>query len=200
MPVGNDSASAFAHLEQRLSYLLERLEASTDQRSGYLGRVEDGLQDILRQLETQHAKFAALAENGSSPAAPADSGVIDIVKRELSGIRFSQSETDRQTQESLEAVHNTLGHVVDRLAMIEGDLRTVRVQPANPQPEVPAEPSYAAPPAPVYAAPPAPSFDAPPAATPEAPQWADMAPQLKPELPNPAAMQEHFDAAPREFH
>ena len=29
MPVGNDSASAFAHLEQRVSYLLERLEASS---------------------------------------------------------------------------------------------------------------------------------------------------------------------------
>src|ERR1700704_2600954 len=37
MPVGNDSASAFAHLEQRVSYLLERLETSTDNRSGNLG-------------------------------------------------------------------------------------------------------------------------------------------------------------------
>jgi localization factor PodJL len=48
-----------------------------------------------------------------------------MVKRELSDIRFSQSETDRRTQDSLETVHNTLGHVVDRLAMIEGDLRAV---------------------------------------------------------------------------
>ena len=30
MPVGNDNASAFAHLEQRVSYLLERLEANSD--------------------------------------------------------------------------------------------------------------------------------------------------------------------------
>ena len=59
MPVGNDNASAFAHLEQRVSYLLERLEASADHRAGNLGRVEDGLQDILRHLETQHATFAA---------------------------------------------------------------------------------------------------------------------------------------------
>ncbi len=127
MPVGNDSASAFAHLEQRVSYLLERLEASTDQRASVdLGRVEDGLQDILRYLENQHATFAALAESKRSTAEPADSGLIDIVKRELSDIRFSQSETGRHTQDSLEAVHNTLGHVVDRLAMIEGDLRAVR--------------------------------------------------------------------------
>ena len=30
MPIGTDNASAFTHLEQRVSYLLERLEASTD--------------------------------------------------------------------------------------------------------------------------------------------------------------------------
>src|SRR5258707_3198787 len=51
MPGGNDSASAFAHLEQRVPYLLERLEASSDQRPGNVGRVEEGLQDILRHLE-----------------------------------------------------------------------------------------------------------------------------------------------------
>src|SRR3982075_3901595 len=136
MPVGNDSASAFAHLEQRVAYLLERLEASAHHRGGNLGRVEDGPQDILRHLETQHANFAALAENSRGVAQPAaDSGLIDIVTRELSDIRFNQTETNRSTQDSLEAVHNTLGHVVDRLAMIEGDLRAARVPPVAPPPE-----------------------------------------------------------------
>jgi localization factor PodJL len=143
----------------------------------------------------------------------------------LSDIRFHQAETDRQTQGSLEAVHNTLGHVVDRLAIIEGDLRTARSQPAFMQsgsarqlsyvaaPEAPLEPSYAistpaaqpmasserfddvslaAASEPVFAMPPPlPAMEAPPLA---------MAPQSRPELPNPAAMQAHFDAAPREFH
>jgi localization factor PodJL len=187
MPVGNDGASAFAHLEQRVSYLLERLEASADHRTGNLGRVEDGLQDILRHLETQHANFAALTASSGSAAAAPDSGLVDIVKRELSDIRFSQSETDRRTQDSLETVHNTLGHVVDRLAMIEGDLRAVRSSPVAP-----AAPQRAAPPIPQSAPPQA-------VAT-----RAAMPPQPKPELPNPAAAQqypqEHFAAAPREFH
>jgi localization factor PodJL len=187
MPVGNDGASAFAHLEQRVSYLLERLEASADHRTGNLGRVEDGLQDILRHLETQHANFAALTASSGSAAAAPDSGLVDIVKRELSDIRFSQSETDRRTQDSLETVHNTLGHVVDRLAMIEGNLRAVRSAPAAP-----AAPQRAAPPIPQPAPPQA-------VATRTA-----MPPQPKPELPNPAAAQqypqEHFAAAPREFH
>jgi localization factor PodJL len=187
MPVGNDGASAFAHLEQRVSYLLERLEASADHRTGNLGRVEDGLQEILRHLETQHANFAALTAGGGSVAAAPDGGLVDIVKRELSDIRFSQSETDRHTQDSLEAVHNTLGHVVDRLAMIEGDLRAVRSAPVAPA-ATQRETSLAS------------QFAQPPAAA----ARAAMPPQPKPELPNPAAaqqhFQEHFAAAPREFH
>ena len=136
MQVGNDSASAFAHLEQRVSYLLERLEASSGPAAGDLGRVEDGLQDILRHLERQHFNLVSLADasrNASAPSPqPLDSGLVDMVKRELSDIRFSQSETDRRTQDSLETVHNTLGHVVDRLSMIESDLRAVRTAPAAP--------------------------------------------------------------------
>jgi localization factor PodJL len=185
MPVGTDSASAFAHLEQRVSYLLERLETSGN-GSGNLGRVEDGLQDILRHLENQHASFAALAETARNVAprdtAPQDSGLADIVKRELTDIRFSQTERYRHTQDSLEAVHNTLGHVVDRLAMIEGDLRAVRSTPIAPPPE----PGPAAPQA------------APQSFTPEASRLATP-PQIKPELPNPVATEAHFEAAPREF-
>jgi localization factor PodJL len=176
MPVANDSASAFAHLEQRVSYLLERLEASADHRAGNLGRVEDGLQDILRHLEAQHASFAPLTESRGSGNAPEDSGLADLVKRELCDIRITQTDRDRQTQVSLEAVHNSLGHVVDRLAMIEGDLRDVRATPVM----APAQTVSA-------------SRPVPPAAV-------AIPPQVKPELPNPAAAEPHFSAAPRDFH
>jgi localization factor PodJL len=200
MPVGTDNTSAFAHLEQRVSYLLERVEAATDQRgaAGNLGRVEDALQDILRHLETQHSNLAAIADNSSrqsfAPPPQMDSELVDVVKRELSDIRYSQSETDRRTQDALETVHNTLGHVVDRLAMIEGDLRNVRIAPAAPMEPAPPPP---APPAPVFVEP-----------EPVAPRMT-MPPMPMPELPNPAASQshfsapapqEHFVAAPREFH
>ena len=128
------------------SYLLERLEASTDRSappSLDLGRVEEGLLDIQRSLERQHANLVSLADTsrsgGSAPAM--DSGIVDAVKRELSDIRYSQSETDRRTQDSLETVHNTLGHVVDRLAMIEGDLRAVRAAPVAAQPMAPPAPA-----------------------------------------------------------
>ncbi|MGY4574143.1 SEL1-like repeat protein [Bradyrhizobium sp. USDA 3256] len=194
LQVGNDSSSAFTHLEQRVSYLLERLE-SADQRSGNLGRVEEALHDIMRHLEAQHAHIASLADaarnvSTSSPQPMMDSGIVDMVKRELSDIRFSQSETDRRTQDSLETVHNTLGHVVDRLAMIENDLRTVRTAPPAP---APAESRMEAP-----------RMEMPraamsqPIAQPKAEAYKPDS--YRPELPNPALAQEHFMSAPREFH
>lgn len=127
MPVGQDGPSAFAHLEQRVSYLLERLEASADHRMGGLNRVEEGLQDILRHLERQQVSFAAMSNPAAGPAM--DDAVVDTIRRELSDIRYSQSESNRTTQDTLEAVHNTLSHVVDRLTVIEGDLRTAQAAP-----------------------------------------------------------------------
>ncbi|BAM86738.1 conserved hypothetical protein [Bradyrhizobium oligotrophicum S58] len=201
LQVGNDGSSAITHLEQRISYLLERLEAANDPRGGNMSRVEDGLQDILRYLERQQATFAALSESRSQRDASHDTGLVDMVKRELSDIRFSQTETDRNTQDSLEAVHNTLGHVVDRLAMIEGDLRNVRATTTQP----------------AVLPPLAPPIEAPmPAARAPAPQAyvepVKAEPAYRPELPNPAAAQpaahivnaaaspSAFAAAPRDFH
>ncbi|MET4725645.1 localization factor PodJL [Bradyrhizobium japonicum] len=192
MQVGNDSASTFAHLEQRVSYLLERIEAASDPRNGNLSRVEDGLHDILRHLERQQATYSALAESRNS-APSADSGMVDLVKRELSDIRFNQAETNRSTQDSLEAVHSALGHVVDRLSMIEGDLRAVRTAPPAPAPQpMPMSTSMSMPMA-------APMEPAPVAREPQQPKY-----DPKPELQNPAAAQQlpqgAFVAAPREFH
>ncbi|MBR1135476.1 MULTISPECIES: tetratricopeptide repeat protein [Bradyrhizobium] len=199
LQVGNDGSSAITHLEQRISFLLERLEAANDPRGGNMTRVEDGLQDILRYLERQQATFAALAESRSQRETSQDGGLIDVVKRELSDIRFSQTETDRNTQDSLEAVHNTLGHVVDRLAMIEGDLRNVRATSSQPAailaPPIEAPMPAARAPAPqTYAEPARPE----PAYRPELPNPATEQPSAQ--IVSPAANQAAFAAAPRDFH
>lgn len=196
IPVGNDSSSAFAHLEQRVSYLLERLEASADHRASGLGRVEEGLQDVLRHLEQQQTLLTAKPERMVSPELALDSTLVDTIKRELIDIRNSQSESERHTQDSLEAVHNTLGHVVDRLAMIESDLRAAR---AAPQPSANATPVAVCPtaphlrpelPNPVQAAPAvrAPTVSAaPPPAPPVAPEAPPIfaASRLIDEMPEP---------------
>jgi localization factor PodJL len=193
MPVGNDQSSAFAHLEQRVSHLLERMESITDSRGNNLGRVEDGLHDILRHLERQQSMFASFNEPRS--AAPSmDPALVDTIKRELSDMRFSQSETDRHTQDSLEVVHSTLGHVVDRLAKIEGDLRSATAaQAAKPAPVAPPiQQAPAARPAMNAAA-----MSAPPAVRPQ--MQNPVKAQAAPSHVEVRAPQAHFDAAPRDF-
>ncbi len=165
LQVGNDSSSNFAHVEQRVHHLLERLELA-EPRDGELARVEDGLNAILQRLESSRPPSFSGRGDVSESSVPSD-GLADTIKRELSDMRFTQMETDRHTQDSLEVVHSTLGHVVDRLAQIEGDLRQR--------------------PAPAAAATPVRHTDE--AAKPQRAVAVQATPALRPEMPNPAASQ-----------
>jgi localization factor PodJL len=138
LSVGGDSSGAMAHVEQRISYLLERLEGSQSSSHGNLGRIEEGLSDVLRQLEHQRTNFSPAGGGDQTDA----HGIVDTIKRELSDVRHSQSATERRTQDTLEALHSTLSHVVDRLATIEGDLRGMQATP-KPQAVAPYAPAAA---------------------------------------------------------
>ncbi|HWW48762.1 MAG TPA: hypothetical protein VNZ94_13070 [Xanthobacteraceae bacterium] len=121
--IGQTDADMFAHLEQRIGSLLERLEASNG-LSADLSRVENGLNEILTHLEEQRSSIEALQRSAAPPSG--EPSAMETIKRDLSDMRHSYGERDRAMQDSLEVVHTTLGHVVDRLAMIEGELRVVQ--------------------------------------------------------------------------
>jgi localization factor PodJL len=112
-----------AVLEERIAKLIEKLNAS-DVRLGHLEAIERGLRDLLVQLES--SRLADLARSAST-APPA----LEALARNLADLR----RTEKKTQDSLEVVHGTLGHVVDRLAMIETDLRRGRGPDAPPLPQ-----------------------------------------------------------------
>ncbi len=67
---------------------------------------------------------------------------MDALWRDLADLR----QTERKTQDLLEFVHGTLGHLVDRLAMIETDMRGKPAPPPNAA--LPPQPGSLAPPAP----------------------------------------------------
>jgi localization factor PodJL len=94
--------TAVNYLEDRIVRLVEKLDAS-DSRLDHLGAIERGLADLLIQMEGQRLS----AERGGI-----DNAVADAIKRDV-----------QRTQDSLETVHGTLGHVVDRLATIEAGIR-----------------------------------------------------------------------------
>jgi localization factor PodJL len=89
--------AAIGHLEDRIATLMQKLDAS-DSRLGHLEAIERGLADLLVHIEDIKASKGAAAE------VPA----VDSLKSEIA-----------RTQDALGAVHDTLGDVVDRLAMIE---------------------------------------------------------------------------------
>ncbi|MET0276871.1 MAG: hypothetical protein ABW198_00940 [Pseudorhodoplanes sp.] len=89
-----------------------------------LGAIERGFADLQARLDSIQV---APPQSVIDPA-PA----VDYLKRDLV-----------RTQDSLEAVHSTLGHLVDRLAMIEGGIREARLAstPAAPMPPSPPAPN-----------------------------------------------------------
>jgi localization factor PodJL len=104
---------AFGNLEDRIARLAEKLDAS-GARFSQLEAIERGLADLLAHMENRGA--------GAATAAPQ----VDGLQRDLV-----------RTQTSLEAVHGTLGHLVDRLAILESDIRETRPQPQPPQAPIP---------------------------------------------------------------
>jgi localization factor PodJL len=131
--------AALGHLEDRIAKLVEKLDAS-DARLNHLEAIERGLAELLIQLE--HQRVPTLGRAGSPPAE------VDELSRDVADLR----QTGKKTQESLEVVHGTLGHVVDRLAMIETDMRgnparlaeSPAIQATAVAPAAPASPKPAA--------------------------------------------------------
>ncbi|MBI1204723.1 MAG: hypothetical protein GC182_19655 [Rhodopseudomonas sp.] len=108
---------AGSHLEDQIVALVQRLDAS-DSRLGHLEAIERGLADLLVHIEEIRAN-----KNSSGLREETSSGVIEL-KHDIA-----------RTQNALDAVNGTLGHVVDRLAMIEKDFRQGNRQP-NPDSEI----------------------------------------------------------------
>ena len=100
-----DNSDAFGHLEDRIVHLAEKLDAS-DSRPGHLEAIERGLADLLVHIEDMRTgKDAGGLRAQDSPG-------VDDFKHDIA-----------RTQDELEAVHGTLGDVVNRLTMIEEDIR-----------------------------------------------------------------------------
>jgi localization factor PodJL len=116
----NETLSSLSEEVRGLSAKVDRVAASStmldpeamkslEQRIAdlpVLGAIERGFADLKARLDSLQ-----VSPQPASDPTPA----VDYLKRDLV-----------RTQDSLEAVHSTLGHLVDRLAMIEGGIREAR--------------------------------------------------------------------------
>jgi localization factor PodJL len=176
---------SLGHLEERIGYLAEKLDASQS-RLGQMEAIERGLSDVLALIEEMRADKAAQSQH-FNPAPAVDELRTNMV----------------QTQDALEAVHDTLALMVDRLATIEKGVRSEPRSETMPEDapappfgklgvrlvsDSPAQPPQVMPPQPVVQ-PPAPTVQAPPLA----PQ---VEPQQPPAPPPPAAPVQPPQVAP----
>ncbi len=102
--------AALGALEDRIAQLIKRLDAS-DARLGNLEAVERGIADLLVHID--QIRGSAGAGTVGATRKP-----VDAIARDVAEIKRSE----RRTQDSLEAVHGAVEHVVDRLAMIESGM------------------------------------------------------------------------------
>ncbi|WP_035830500.1 SEL1-like repeat protein [Kaistia adipata] len=118
---------ALAQLEAQVGALAKQISVGPDPRG--LARVEenlDRLQSLIgssRQDTIEAAREAARATfrefAGSHPAA--DDQLVQALREDMRALQAAAERSDRQTHDTLEAVHDTLAKVVDRIAQLEID-------------------------------------------------------------------------------
>ncbi|MDJ1157981.1 hypothetical protein QNA08_07010 [Chelatococcus sp. SYSU_G07232] len=144
---GSD-ASALDALERQIAHLAARIDELAGAREGgpgigkTLGTLERTMGDIVGHLEALHRGTAAAIEQAAQAAVadtlaglphgdPARIAEIDALQRDFGELRAAQDAADRRTQDTLEAVHDTLERVVERLALLEEDMAGKRRPPAD---------------------------------------------------------------------
>src|SRR5262245_38951344 len=114
-------ARAVQQLSQKVAKLIERLDAC-DVRLNHLEAIERGLAELLVHLARQ--RVPPLARVATPPPE------LDALSHDVAELR----QAEKKTQDTLEIVRGMLGHVVDRLAAVEIDLRGKRASPPDPPP------------------------------------------------------------------
>jgi localization factor PodJL len=119
---GEADPMASRALEEQIAKLTARMDKSN---GGGFSSIERSIGDIQKQLERLNATI--------------DSSAPENIEREIADLRSLHATTDRQTHATLNAVHETLEKVVDRLAMLEDEID------AGPRTRAPARQAAAAP-------------------------------------------------------
>jgi localization factor PodJL len=99
-----------------------------------LSGVEHSIKGLFQQMDSWKADMGAVAENAARKAAAdavtksaamqppvLQSDTVEL-QRALSDMQMSQKDAEQKTAQTLEAVHNTLKRVVDRLVDMEKDM------------------------------------------------------------------------------
>ena len=121
--------AAFEHLERQIAGIAQRIEEA-GQKFGDLSGIERGIQQLTLQVREAREDAAVTAERVARSiaadlvqSAPQGAADVSALKRDLESLHLNHVESDQRTHETLEAVHDTLERLVERLAMVETGAR-----------------------------------------------------------------------------
>jgi localization factor PodJL len=127
---GSRDQIAFDQLERQIAGLAEKIDAA-DQRTGNLSAIERGIQQLTLQVRAAREDAATTAERVARTVAadlastlPHASVDVSALKQDLETLHANHSESEQRTHETLEAVHDTLERLVERLTVVETDVRS----------------------------------------------------------------------------
>lgn len=135
----NADNAALKLLERQIGELSRRLDRS-DENGSALAAIEARIGALVTRVEDTNAIATQAAEEAVRratrdmlrEATSAEPGALGAsVERELTDLRLKQDETGQRTHDTLAAVHETLEHVVDRLAIFEDELSEIRGAPVD---------------------------------------------------------------------
>jgi hypothetical protein len=119
---------ALHQLSRKIAKLVEKLETS-DARLSHLEAIERELAEALVHIVRQHAANRA-------PLARMPVPELDALSRDIAALR----ESEKKVQGSLELIHGGLAHVIDRLDLIEINMRKDVASARDPLVAVSADP------------------------------------------------------------
>lgn len=125
-----------ASLERTMADLLADMR---HQMREEMRELQDGTAEAIEQAARRAAEAASAALPDAYEAVPAEIGQL---KRDLAELKTTQASTDLRTQDTLEAVHETLERIVDRLALLEEEMtdgRTAQTAPSRMAEDDPAD-------------------------------------------------------------
>src|SRR5205085_9798481 len=115
--------AAFEHLERQILNIADKIDAA-EHKTGDLRGIERGIQQLTLQVREAREEAIATAERVARKVAAdmadgAPGGDVSSLKRDLESLHVNHVESEQRTHETLEAVHDTLERLVERLASIE---------------------------------------------------------------------------------
>jgi localization factor PodJL len=124
-PWGSDPAG-FDALEQRIMGLAQKLDAAD---AGHVAAIEGRMADLIDDLKEAHALALETAQSTTRSitremlaAHTATGEEVDALRHDVSALSSAQADIDRRTAGTLDAIHDTLARLLERMATIETEI------------------------------------------------------------------------------